>query len=58
MHRGSPDRTATIGRGYAWNVPPDPATPGAFEGDIPFDVGNARGPGRPPHEPPSGVHES
>lgn len=57
MHRGSTDRTATIVRGYVWHVYPDPATPGVFEGDNPFVVGDARGPGRPPYDPPAGVVE-
>jgi len=57
MHRGSTDRTATTVRGYAWHLFPDPATPGVFEGDNPFVVGKAHGPGRPPYDPPSGVLE-
>lgn len=57
MHRGSTDRTATVVRGYAWHVYPDPATPGVFEGDNPFAVGDAPGRGRPPYEPTSGVVE-
>jgi len=57
MHRGATDRTATMVRGYAWHVSPDPATPGVFEGDNPFVVGDAHGPGRPPFEPPGGVLE-
>jgi len=57
MHRGSTDRTATIVRGYAWHVYPDPATPGVFEGDNPFVLGDARGPGRPPYAPTGGTLE-
>jgi hypothetical protein len=57
MHRGSTDRTATMVRGYAWHIYPDPATPGVFEGDNPFAFGHAHGPGRPPLEPPAGVME-
>jgi len=57
MHRGVTDRNATTVRGYAWHVYPDPATPGVFEGENPFVVGDARGPGRPPFEPPAGVLE-
>jgi hypothetical protein len=51
MHRGATDRPATVVRGYAWHIYPDPATPGVFEGDVPFAVGDARGPGRPPYDP-------
>jgi hypothetical protein len=57
MHRGSTDRTATLVRGYAWHIYPDPATPGVFEGDVPFAVGDAQGRGRPPYDPPPGVLE-
>lgn len=46
MHRGSTDRTATIVRGHAWHVYPDPASPGVFEGDNPFHPEDPRGPGR------------
>jgi hypothetical protein len=58
MHHGSTDRHATLVRGYAWHIYPDPATPGVLEGDVPFAVGNARGRGRPPYDPlASGVIE-
>jgi hypothetical protein len=36
-------------------VYPDPATPGVFEGDDPFAVGDSFGPGRPTDEPPGGL---
>jgi hypothetical protein len=51
MHQGSTDRTSTMVHGYAWHIYPDPATPGVFEGDVPFAVGDAPGPGRPPYDP-------
>jgi len=41
--------------GHAWHVYPDPATPGALEGDSPFNPGDSRGPDRPPLESPPGV---
>ena len=53
MHQGTTDRHATLVRGFAWHIYPDPATPGVFEGDVPFAVGNAPGPGRPPYDPES-----
>jgi hypothetical protein len=46
---------ASLVRGYAWHIYPDPATPGALAGDSPFNAGDPRGPGRPPLEPPPGV---
>jgi len=51
MPHGANDRNATQVRGFAWHIYPDPATPGVFEGDVPFAVGDARGPGRPPYDP-------
>jgi hypothetical protein len=57
MHRGATDRNATLIRGYAWHVYPDPATPGVFEGDNPFSHGDAEGRGRPPYDPPQDVVE-
>jgi hypothetical protein len=57
MHRGSTDRSGTLVRGYAWHIYPDPATPGVFDGDNPFVVGDAGGRGRPPYDPPPGVVE-
>jgi len=57
MHRGVTDRTSTMVRGVAWHVYPDPATPGVFEGENPFTVGDAHGRGRPPYDPPEGVVE-
>ena len=45
MHRGATDRTATTVRGYAWHVYPDPATPGVFERDNPFSLGDPHDPG-------------
>ena len=51
MHHGKTDRNATLVRGYAWHIYPDPATPWCFEGDVPFAVGDAEGPGRPPYDP-------
>jgi hypothetical protein len=58
MHRGSTDRNATLVRGYAWHVYPDPATPGVFNGDNPFVDGNSHVRGRPPLAPRGGVVES
>lgn len=46
---------ASLVRGYAWHVYPDPGSPGALAGDSPFNTGDPRGPGRPPLEPPPGV---
>jgi len=46
---------ASLIRGFAWHVYPDPASPGALEGDSPFNPGESRGPGRPPLEAPPGV---
>ncbi len=58
MHQGATERHATLVRGYAWHIYPDPSTPGVFEGDVPFAVGDARGLGRPPYDPQaSGVEE-
>ena len=51
MHHGTSERHATLVRGYAWHIDPDPATPGVFEGDVRFTAGDARGPGRPPYGP-------
>ena len=42
-------------RGFAWHVYPDPASPGALEGDSPFNPGESRGPDRPPLESPPGI---
>lgn len=47
--------SASLVRGYAWHVYPDPASPGALAGDSPFSTGDTAGPGRPPLEPPPGV---
>jgi hypothetical protein len=46
---------ASLIRGYAWHVYPDPASAGALAGESPFADGETRGPGRPPSEPPPGV---
>jgi len=46
---------ASLVRGYAWHIYPDPASPGALAGDSPFSTGDPRGPGRPPLEPPPGL---
>lgn len=46
---------ASLIRGRAWHVYPDPATPGALAGDSPFSHGETRGPGRPPLESPPGL---
>lgn len=49
----SPD--ASIDRGYAWHVYPDPATIGVMIGDNPFGTNEPPGPGRAPVQPPEGV---
>ena len=50
---------ASLVRGYAWHIYPEPASPGsALAGDSPFRRGDPRGPGRPPLEPPPGVASS
>lgn len=46
---------ASLVKGYAWHVYPDPASPGALVGDSPFPAGDPRGPGRPLLEPPPGL---
>jgi hypothetical protein len=58
---------ASLVRGYAWHVYPDPASAGALAGDSPFGSGgaddagetggadDADGPVRPPLEPPPGI---
>jgi hypothetical protein len=46
---------ASLTRGYAWHVYPDPGSEGALAGDSPFNTGDTRDPGRPPLEPPPGV---
>lgn len=41
--------TGGLLRGHAWHVYPDPATPGAYDGDSPFDLdGTATDAARPP----------
>jgi len=47
--------SASLVRGYAWHVYPDPASSGALAGDSPLNPGDTGGPGRPPREPPPGV---
>lgn len=47
---------ASLTRGYAWHVYPDPATPGALAGESPFPGGeDLPGPERGPLEPPADV---
>jgi hypothetical protein len=41
--------------GYTWHAYPDPATPGVFAGDIPFDGDDPHGPGPSNSHPPKGV---
>ena len=33
---------ASLVRGYAWHIYPDPASPGALAGDSPFNTGDPR----------------
>lgn len=47
---------ASLARGFAWHVYPDPASPGALAGESPFAGGLAPpGPARSPLEPPPDV---
>jgi len=46
---------ASLVRGRAWHVYPDPATPGVMAGDNPFGADEPPGPERPPVRPPEGV---
>jgi hypothetical protein len=57
MREDNASSDASLLRGHAWHVYPDPATPGALGGESPFNFnpGESRGPGRPPTEPPPGV---
>lgn len=50
---------ASITRGFAWHIYPDPATPGALEGESPFPAGGEvlPGPERTPLEPPADVEK-
>lgn len=47
--------SASLVRGYAWHVYPDPASSGTLARDSPLSTGDEQGPGRPPLEPPPGV---
>jgi hypothetical protein len=42
-------------QGYAWHAFPDPATPGVFAGDLPFDPDDPHGPSPSNTRPPKGV---
>jgi len=47
---------ASLVKGYAWRVYPDPATPGVLAGESPFSGGqDVPGPERTPLEPPPDV---
>src|SRR4051812_46679220 len=46
---------ASIARGWAWHVYPDPATPGVLAGDHPFGTAEPPGPEGIPARPPAGV---
>lgn len=46
---------ASLVKGFAWHVYPDPATPGVLAGESPFGGQDAPSPGRSPTEPPPDV---
>src|SRR5947209_7986880 len=57
MNRDYASNNASLVRGFAWHIYPDPATPGVMAGDNPFGTEEVPGADRSPARVPEGVKD-